>query len=113
MSTHSYIFADAAEASASCAAKIIELLEATVATRVMATLAVSGGSTPKLLFGELGGLEAARHTLMPVAGNDKAEPLREVLHGPYTPRKFPIQIATYNNPNALWFLDNAAARLMD
>ena len=68
MSTHSYIFADAAEASASSAAKIIELLKATLATRVQA---------------------------------------------PYTPRKFPVQIVTYNNPNALWLLDNAAARLMD
>src|SRR5258708_6699941 len=53
MSTHSYIFADAQEASASCGTKAIELLEASLAARASATLAVSGGSTPKLLFGDL------------------------------------------------------------
>lgn len=241
MTTHSQIFADAREASSGCAAKVIELLTAGLAERPAATIAVSGGSTPKLLFEELakasfdwsrlhlfwvdergvpptdsqsnyklakehfldaahfpaanvhriqaeldpqeaarlysdemrkvfglemgkfprfdiihrgmgpdahtaslfpgepliddhenlagaayvekfhqwritllpGVLEAARHTLMLVAGEDKAEPLREVLHAPYTPRKYPVQIATYDNPNALWYLDKAAARLMD
>ncbi len=241
MSTHSYIFADAEDASVSCAAKIIQLLEASRAARPLATLAVSGGSTPKLLFGELakvafdwsrvhlfwvdergvpptdsqsnykltkehfidparfpaanvhriqaelepqtaarlyvdeihkffglqvgefpqfdiihrgmgpdahtaslfpgeqliddhehlaaaayveklhqwritllpGVLEAARQTLMLVAGKDKAEPLHEVLHAPYNPKKYPVQIATHDNPNALWFLDKEAARLMD
>jgi 6-phosphogluconolactonase len=241
MSIHSYVQADAQEASAACARKILELLEGRLATEPAATLAISGGSTPKLLFGELaksrfdwsrvhlfwvdergvppadpqsnyklarehfieparfpsgnvhriqaelepdvgarlyadeirgffklgdggmpqfdiihrgmgpdthtaslfpgepliddhenlvvavyvekfkqwritllpGVLEAPRHTIMLVAGADKAEPLRAVLHGPLDPKKHPVQIGTYNRGNAMWFLDEAAARLMD
>lgn len=61
-------------------------------------------------------LEAAKHTLILAAGDDKAEPLREVLHAPYDPKKYPSQIATYDArpgaDHAIWFLDKAAARLM-
>ncbi len=57
-----------------------------------------------------GVLEAAATTIMLVAGEDKAEPLRSVLHGPYDPKQFPSQIATYGRDNVLWFLDRAAAR---
>lgn len=61
-------------------------------------------------------LEAARHTLMLVAGDDKAEPLRAVLHEPYNPKLYPSQIATYDRDggadSAVWFLDKAAARLI-
>ncbi len=57
-----------------------------------------------------GVLEAAATTIMLVAGEDKAEPLRSVLHGPYDPKRFPSQIATYGRDNVLWFLDRAAAR---
>ncbi len=41
-------------------------------------------------------LEAARNTLMLAAGDDKAEPLRAVLHEPYDPKKYPAQIATHD-----------------
>lgn len=62
-------------------------------------------------------LEAARHTLMLAAGDDKAEPLRSVLREPYDPKKYPAQIATYeagdDGEGVLWFLDKAAARLID
>jgi 6-phosphogluconolactonase len=57
-------------------------------------------------------LEAARHTLMLVAGDDKAEPLKAVLHAPYDPKKYPAQITTYQGEGAIWFLDKAAARLI-
>lgn len=57
-------------------------------------------------------LEAARHTLMLVAGDDKAEPLKAVLREPYDPKKYPSQITTYNGEGVMWFLDKAAARLI-
>ncbi|MGA2880498.1 MAG: 6-phosphogluconolactonase [Bryobacteraceae bacterium] len=57
-------------------------------------------------------LEAARHTLMLVAGDDKAQPLQSVLREPYDPKKYPAQITTYNGEGVMWFLDKAAARLI-
>src|SRR5579862_8339452 len=59
-----------------------------------------------------GVLEAARNTLMLVAGDDKAEPLRAVLQEPYAPKKYPVQIVTQAKGNVMWFLDKAAARLI-
>lgn len=59
-----------------------------------------------------GVLRAARHTIMLVAGEDKAEPLRRVLHEPYDPKKYPAQIVNGNGRQVSWFLDRAAARLM-
>ncbi len=57
-------------------------------------------------------LEAARHTLMLVAGDDKAEPLHAVLNEPYNPKKYPAQISTYDGEGVIWFLDKSAVRLM-
>ncbi len=241
MSIHSYVYEDAQEASAACARKMLDLLEEALSGESNATLAVSGGTTPKLLFGELakarfdwnhvhlfwvdercvpatdaqsnyklakenfidpahfparnvhriqaelqpdvaarlyageireffelapgefphfdvihrgmgpdahtaslfpgepliddrenlvaavyaekfnqwritllpGVLLEASHTIMLVAGEDKAEPLRAVLHEPYDPQKYPAQISTYHGRSVTWFLDKAAARLMD
>lgn len=60
-----------------------------------------------------GVLEAPHQTIMLVAGEDKAEPLRSVLNGPFDPKKFPVQVGVYDAPNVIWFLDRAAARLID
>jgi 6-phosphogluconolactonase len=57
-------------------------------------------------------LEAARHTLMLAAGEDKAEPLQAVLREPYNPKKYPAQITTYDGEGVMWFLDKPAARLI-
>jgi 6-phosphogluconolactonase len=241
MSTHTFIYQDALEASAACARRTLEILQETLAGESYATLAISGGSTPKLLFDELakaafdwsrvhlfwvdercvpptddqsnyklakehlidpghlpagnvhriqaelgpevatrlyaddireffalppgefphfdiihqgmgpdahtaslfpgelviddrenlvaavyvekfhqwrvtllpGVLQAARNTVMLVAGDDKAEPLHSVLHEPYNPKKYPAQISTYHGRSVMWFLDKAAARLLD
>jgi 6-phosphogluconolactonase len=241
MNIHSYIYEDPQETSAACAIKILSSLEESLAGAPAASLAISGGSTPKLLFGELakahfdwsrvhlfwvdergvpptdaqsnyklakehlidaagipasnvhriqaelepetaarlyaedirsffglepgafpafdiihrgmgpdahtaslfpgepliddhrnlvaaayvekfhqwritlltGVLEAARNTIMLVAGGDKAEPLRTVLHEPYDPKQYPVQIGTHDGRNVLWFLDKAAARLLN
>jgi 6-phosphogluconolactonase len=56
-----------------------------------------------------GVLLAARHTLLQVAGQDKAEPLYNILKGPEDPFQFPGQIATRGSDKAVWFLDKAAA----
>ena len=241
MSIQSYIYEDPQEASAACAVKILQLLEESLKRAPLASIAVSGGSTPKLLFGELtkagfdwsrvhlfwvdergvppadpqsnyklakehlidpasfpaanvhrieaeldpqtaaqlyaedirkffhvepgafpefdiihrgmgpdthtaslfpgeplindhehlaaaayvekfhqwritllpGVLEAALNTIMLVAGGDKAEPLRTVLDEPYDPMKYPVQIATQDGRNVVWYLDKAAARLLN
>jgi 6-phosphogluconolactonase len=62
-------------------------------------------------------LEAARITLTLAAGDDKAEPLRAVLRGPYDPKQYPAQIATRHEgrleaEGTIWYLDQAAARLI-
>lgn len=241
MSIRSYVYQDAEETSAACAVKILQLLEESFKRASRASIAISGGSTPKLLFGELakagfnwsrvhlfwvdergvpptdsqsnyklakehlidpakfpaenvhriqaeldphvaaqlysedirkffhvepggfpqfdiihrgmgpdmhtaslfpgeplindhehlagatyvekfhqwritllpGVLEAARNTIMLVAGGDKAQPLRIILDEPYDPMKYPVQIATRKGNNVLWYLDKAAARLLD
>jgi 6-phosphogluconolactonase len=56
-----------------------------------------------------GVLLAARKTVMLVAGDDKAEALRNVLRGPDDPLRFPCQLGARNSPRALWFLDRAAS----
>ena len=60
-----------------------------------------------------GVLRAARHTVMLVAGEDKAETMRLVLHELYNPIKYPAQIVNGDGRNVLWFLDRAAARGME
>lgn len=56
-----------------------------------------------------GVLLAARTTVIQAAGEDKAEPIHQVLEGPKDPSQFPCQIATRDGSNAVWFLDSAAA----
>ena len=56
-----------------------------------------------------GVLLAAKKTVMLVAGDDKAEALRNVLRGPEDPLRFPCQLAARNSPRALWFIDRAAS----
>jgi 6-phosphogluconolactonase len=56
-----------------------------------------------------GVLLAASHTLLQVAGQDKAEAVHNILKGPEDPFQFPGQIATRGSEKAVWFLDKAAA----
>jgi 6-phosphogluconolactonase len=60
-----------------------------------------------------GVLLAARHVAVLVAGDDKAEALRDVFQGVYDPLKLPAQIVAHHSRRASWFVDSAAARLLD
>ena len=53
MSAHWYIYEAAPETAAACSRKILDLLKETLVQKDRAALAVSGGSTPKLLFAEM------------------------------------------------------------
>jgi len=55
MSAKRHILPDPAAAAAACARRVLALLNGAVSRRGLATFAISGGSTPKLLFGELAG----------------------------------------------------------
>jgi len=60
-----------------------------------------------------GPLLAARHILYLVSGDDKAEMVRTVFHEAIDPRKHPAQLAFENPEGATWFIDQAAAKLLD
>ena len=53
MNVHRYIYEDPPETAAACCRKILDLIKETLANQDRATLAVSGGSTPKLMFAEM------------------------------------------------------------
>lgn len=50
MTVHSFVYESAQAASEACARKILELLTRALATAPRASLAVSGGSTPQMMF---------------------------------------------------------------
>lgn len=56
---------------------------------------------------------AARENLFLVSGADKAEAVRAVFHEPYEPMKYPAQLASHHGRRVVWYLDDAAAALMD
>ncbi|MGO9232222.1 MAG: 6-phosphogluconolactonase [Bryobacteraceae bacterium] len=60
-----------------------------------------------------GVLVAAKHTVFLVTGDDKKEALRSVIRGEYDPMKYPAQIATRPGHDVTWFLDQAAAALIE
>lgn len=55
----------------------------------------------------------ASHTVMFVAGEDKAEAVRAVFNEPYDPKKYPAQLSAHHGRSVLWFFDQAAAKLLD
>lgn len=60
-----------------------------------------------------GAIMAARHTVFLATGEEKAEPVRNVFKGEYDPGRYPAQIASHHSRRVAWFLDEAAASLMD
>ena len=55
---------------------------------------------------------AAKHVVMLVAGADKAEAVREVFSAPLDAKRYPAQIVRQAE-RVNWFMDRAAARLLD
>jgi len=60
-----------------------------------------------------GTLLAAKHTVFLVAGADKKEAVRAVFQEEYDPKKYPAQIGTHHGRGVTWFLDQAAAELVE
>ncbi len=55
----------------------------------------------------------AKHTAMLVTGADKAPVLRDVLKSEYNPNTIPTQLIAREAKDVHFFLDEAAARLVD
>ncbi|MBI3281689.1 MAG: 6-phosphogluconolactonase [Acidobacteria bacterium] len=60
-----------------------------------------------------GVLLAARHTAFLVAGEDKAQAVRDTFQAPYEARQYPAQLITHHGRRVSWFLDQPAASLLD
>ena len=60
-----------------------------------------------------GPLLAARLLLYLVTGDDKAQTVRAVFEQMTNPSKYPVQLAFEHQEGTTWFLDQAAARLLD
>jgi 6-phosphogluconolactonase len=60
-----------------------------------------------------GPLLTAKHTVFLVTGEDKREAVRAVFKEEYDPKKYPAQMASHHTRRVAWFLDQAAASLMD
>ncbi len=56
---------------------------------------------------------AARHTVFLATGPDKAEAVRAIFNEPYNPKEYPSQMASHHGRGVAWFLDQAAARLVE
>jgi 6-phosphogluconolactonase len=54
----------------------------------------------------------AANVMFLVAGSGKAERLKQVTHGPYTPNELPSQLIKPTNGNLIWAVDHAAASLL-
>lgn len=57
-------------------------------------------------------INAAHNVLFLVSGQSKADALRAVLAGPYSPRKYPAQFISPQNGELKWYVDDAAAALL-
>jgi 6-phosphogluconolactonase len=57
-------------------------------------------------------INVAANVTFVVAGSSKAEPLRNVLYGPYQPDALPAQIVKPNSGHLRWMVDAAAAALL-
>lgn len=57
-------------------------------------------------------INQARNIIFLVAGEDKAEALKEVLEGEHHPEKYPSQLIQPSNGSLLFMLDEAAANLL-
>jgi len=57
-------------------------------------------------------LNNSRNTFFFLAGAEKAEVVKELLHGPRKPEDLPAQLIEPNDGSLVWMMDKAAARLV-
>jgi 6-phosphogluconolactonase len=57
-------------------------------------------------------INRAQRVMFLVAGDAKAEAVRDVLAGPHDPDRFPAQIVAPSDGETVWLADRAAARLL-
>jgi 6-phosphogluconolactonase len=57
-------------------------------------------------------LLAAKHAVFLSAGDDKADAIRAVFEDEYDPKKYPAQMVSHHGRGVVWFLDDAAAKLL-
>ncbi|MBL8173093.1 MAG: 6-phosphogluconolactonase [Bryobacterales bacterium] len=55
----------------------------------------------------------AKHIVVLAGGEDKAEPIRNVMEAPYDPMTYPAQLISHHGRHVTWFVDGAAAALTD
>lgn len=60
-----------------------------------------------------GVLLAARHTVVLAAGEDKAQAVHNIFNEPYDPKNYPAQLGFHDGRSVTWFLDDAAAKLIE
>jgi 6-phosphogluconolactonase len=58
-------------------------------------------------------LLSAHHTVVLVAGEDKAAAVRSVFEEPYDPKRYPAQLGMREGRDVVWFLDWAAAQQIE
>lgn len=58
-------------------------------------------------------INQARQLFFAVFGEGKAETLRQVLEGEYTPEKLPVQLIRSDQSEITWFLDDKSAELLN
>src|SRR5687768_4639826 len=69
-----HVFANETEAASQCALAIAELVAAAVESRGLATFAVSGGSTPRLMLRKLAKLHLPWHSVHLFWADERAVP---------------------------------------
>lgn len=60
-----------------------------------------------------GVLRAARNTVVLAVGADKAQAVRDTFETAYDPKRFPAQLGFHDGRVVTWFMDEAAAKLID
>ncbi|MBI3208466.1 MAG: 6-phosphogluconolactonase [Candidatus Solibacter usitatus] len=58
-----------------------------------------------------GAIATAKHILFLIAGEDKAEAVRNVVEARYEPSKYPAQVISHHSRHVTWFVEQSAASL--
>jgi 6-phosphogluconolactonase/glucosamine-6-phosphate isomerase/deaminase len=110
------VFDDLDQLSRALAERSSQAAQQSATDRGLFAAALSGGSTPRLFLELLAGPDFvdrvpwASTRLFQVAGGDKAETMRRVLHPTLPQDRFPARGIEPGEGTLRWYLDRAAAR---